>query len=583
MANPFAEFDKKENPFAQFDKPSEGAMGQLATGARKRAGEIAEGLSGLALRAGETIGVVSPERLAEYYRRQQEAQSVFSPEYRQFAAETPLEYIGGMGVDLASMYAGGGALKGISPALRQIPGVGGRAADVAEYTGGALMMPRTVPQAALGGGLYAQTYPFGTGEEAIKGTAIGAGVGGAVQPLVRAVGLGATKPSDLTPQQVESAKRAVEAGFKFTPSQMTGSTLGQFVDEGVKSFPLARSGYAKLEKENQENLQRITAQAIGLKKDVPFTTQAFTDAFSAALDKYKGLETVPSIKLDKGFADEIRRLKKDIAKTPEFQQDASIRDAIATLDGYLDFTKKAVDGKTLFQGLRAMNGQLFTAQTTGSPASAVFKDLRSQLENAIERQITAPSKKNLVDPKVIKDFKEGRTRLSNWYTVNEAFDEATGTISGPKLATSLARKSNFGSQNTQLETAALAARAFPKFLPSSGTAERTQAANWITGAFGGLGALASGSPNVQEQLITGAAAATIPQMAAGAYGRAMTSEPVRSIVARRQLGAIAPDEGILAGAARRFETGVPSAARFGLGDIARLYAEREQLQGLLGE
>jgi hypothetical protein len=65
--------------------------------------------------------------------------------------------------------------------------------------------------------------------------------------------------------------------------------------------------------------------------------------------------------------------------------------------------------------------------------------------------------------------------------------------------------------------------------------------------------------------------------------RIATSEPVRSIVARRQLGAISPQEGILAGAARRFETGVPSSARFGLGDIARLYAEREQLQGLLGE
>ena len=76
-----------------------------------------------------------------------------------------------------------------------------------------------------------------------------------------------------------------------------------------------------------------------------------------------------------------------------------------------------------------------------------------------------------------------------------------------------------------------------------------------------------------------AAAQTLPAVAA----KIATSKPVRSIVARRQLGAIAPDEGILAGAARRFEQGVPGVARFGIGDIARLYAEREQLQGLLGE
>jgi hypothetical protein len=577
MANPFAELEKKENPFVQFDKPTGTAMEQLGTGAAKRVGEIAEGLSGFGLRAGEALGIVSPERLAEYERRQQEARSVFSPQYRQFTAETPLEFIGGMGVDLASLYGVGAPLRAGGAAL------GGRAGEAVSYTGQALAAPRTVPQAALGGGIYAQTFPYGTTPEALQGTTIGAGTAGAIQPVLRAVGLGQTKPSDLTPQQRESARRAVESGYAFTPAQMTGSTFGQFIDEGVKSFPLARGGYVKLEKANQQTLQRAAADAIGLRKDVPFTTEAFKDAFDYALNKYQSLTTVPSIKLDKGFMQEIDRLKTTISKTPEFQRDASIQDAIKTLDGYKELAQKAVDGQTLFQGLKAMNGQLFSAQTTGSPASAVFKDLRTQLENAIERQITSPSKKNIVDPKVIKDFKEGRTRLSNWYTVNEAFDEATGAISGPKLATSLSRKSNFGTQNTELETAAMAARAFPKFLPSSGTAERTQAANVLTGIFGGTGALLSGSPNVQEQLLTGAISAAVPQALAGLYGRAATSEPVRSIVARRQLGAIAPDEGILAGAARRFETGVPGGIRFGAGDIARLYAEREQLQGLLGE
>lgn len=577
MANPFAELEKKENPFAQFDKPTGTAMEQLGTGAAKRVGEIGEGLRGFGLRAGETLGIVSPERLAEYERLQQEARSVFSPQYRQFTPETPLEFIGGMGVDLASLYGVGTPLRVGGAAL------GGRAGEAVSYTGQALAAPRTVPQAALGGGLYAQTFPYGTTPEALQGTTIGAGTAGAIQPVLRAVGLGQTKPSDLTAQQRESARRAVEAGYAFTPAQMTGSTFGQFIDEGVKSFPLARGGYVKLEKANQETLQRAAADAIGLRKDVPFTTEAFRDAFDYALNKYQSLTTVPSIKLDKGFMQEIDRLKTTISKTPEFQRDASIQDAIKTLDGYKELAQKAVDGQTLFQGLKAMNGQLFSAQTTGSPASAVFKDLRTQLENAIERQITSPSKKNIVDPKVIKDFKEGRTRLSNWYTVNEAFDEATGAISGPKLATSLSRKSNFGTQNTELETAAMAARAFPKFLPSSGTAERTQAANVLTGIFGGTGALLSGSPNVQEQLLTGAISAAVPQALAGLYGRAATSEPVRSIVARRQLGAIAPDEGILAGAARRFETGVPGGIRFGAGDIARLYAEREQLQGLLGE
>jgi len=160
MANPFAELEKKENPFARFEKEPGSAAEQLATGVSKRAGQISEAAQGFGLRAGEMLGIVSPERLAEYERRQLEARSVFSPEYRRFEAETPLEYVGGMGLDVGSMLAGGGTLKALSPVLRQIPGVGGRAAEIAEYTGGALALPRTVPQAGLGGALYSQTYPY---------------------------------------------------------------------------------------------------------------------------------------------------------------------------------------------------------------------------------------------------------------------------------------------------------------------------------------------------------------------------------------------------------------------------------------
>jgi hypothetical protein len=65
--------------------------------------------------------------------------------------------------------------------------------------------------------------------------------------------------------------------------------------------------------------------------------------------------------------------------------------------------------------------------------------------------------------------------------------------------------------------------------------------------------------------------------------RLATSEPVRSIVARRQLGAVAPDEGTLARAFREFETGVPSLARYGLGDVARIAAQQQAVRGLLGE
>ena len=560
---------------------------QLATGASKRVTEMGQGLRGFGLRTGTAMGLIPEETLREYERQVEQERSVMSPRYGATQPETPLEYLGGMGVDLASMYAGGAGLKAVAPALGGIPGLGGQAERAAQFTGGALAAPRTVPQAMLGGALYSQTYPFATTQEATGAAGLSAGISGVAQPALRAVGLAPAAESRLEPAQRESARRAAESGFQFTPAQMTGSRTSAFIEEGIKALPLARGAYTKLEDANQKTLQDIAARSIGLKQGLSFTPEAMRDAYENAYNKYAALKTVPAIKLDKAFGQEIDRISKELAKIPQSQAgQLGVPEIKRVLDEYKTFTTKAVDGDTMFFGLRAIGDQLFEAQKQGRIGAGAYKDLRVAVENAIERSITQPSKKGIVTPDVVNKFKEGRTQLSNWFTVNESFNPATGELSGSKLANALARKSHFGTRNTELETAALAVRAFPKALPSSGTAERAEAAGMVKQAAQALTipAISGGAAGMYTQdpyaaAMAAAGAQTLPAIAA----RIATSEPVRSIVARRQLGAVAPDEGILAGAARRFETGVPSLARFGLGDIARLYAEREQLQGLLGE
>jgi hypothetical protein len=368
---------------------------------------------------------------------------------------------------------------------------------------------------------------------------------------------------------------------------MTGTKTGMFIEEGIKALPLARGAYTKLEEANQAALQRIAGEAVGLKKGVSFTPEAMRQAYDDALARYKSLETVPAIKLDKGFVQQVDGIIKELKKVPESQrQQLGINEIEKVLADYKGFSKKAVNGQTMFVGLKAINDSLFAAQKQGSIGAGAYKDLRSSVENAIERAISAPSKKGLVNPNVIKQFKEGRTQMSNWYTVNEAFNEATGEISGPKLASSLARKSNFGSRNTQLETAALAVRAFPKALPSSGTAERAESASLVKQLSaasalplmggGAAGMLGGGASDI-------ATAAGASQLLPAIAGYTATSEPIRSIIARRQLGAIAPDEGVLARAFREFETSVPENVRAFAGNIPRLMLEQNRIRGLLGE
>lgn len=569
---------------------------QLQAGAGKRLSEMGMGLRGAGLRAGAALGITSPEQLAQYEQEVARTRQVMpgmgpsgelSPEFRRFSPSTGTELLGGLGLDLASTYALGAGLKPVQAAAGLIPRIGPTVERGIQYGRQAITSPKTIPQAALGGALYSQTFPYESGQEAAGSAVLSSGMAGVAQPALRAMGLTPALESELPVAQQDAARRAVEAGFQFSPAQMTGSRTGMFIEEGIKALPLARGAFTKLENANQEALQSIAANAIGLKSGVPFTPQAMSDAYQNALAKYQSLQAVPSIKLDKAFGQQIDAILKDLKKVPETQrQQLGVPEVESVLEEYKTFVKNAIDGETMYYGLKALSDQLFTAQKSGKIGAGALKDLRNAFENAIERSITSPAKKGLVSNDVVKKFREGRTQMSNWFTVDEAFNPATGELSGPKLAGSLARKSNFGGRNTPLETAALAVRAFPRALPSSGTAERTEAAGAVkqmaqAAALPVLGAGAAGAytQDPYAALMAAGAAQTLPALAA----RIATSEPVRSVVARRQLGAIAPDEGILARGMREFETRTPEAVRFGLGDLARLYAEQGQIRGLLGE
>lgn len=582
--------DALEKSQPKEDKRSFGQ--QFRTGISKRAEEIGLGLEGVGLRAGSALGITSPEALREYETRVAQTRSVMESmapgaegQYRRLTPETGAEVLGGTALDLASLYGVGLGLKPVQMGLGLIPKVGPTVERGLEYGRQALTTPRTVPQAALGGGLYAQTIPYTSGGEAAASTALSSGAGALFQPVARAVGLAPGPESQLAPAQREAARRAAEAGFQFTPAQMSGSKTGMFIEEGIKALPLARGAYTALEEQNQSALQKIAAKAIGLREGIAFTPEAMQEAYMNALNKYKTLESIPSVKLDKGFVDQLSKLEQQLAKIPESQRaQLDIPKIESVIKDYKNFSQNAVDGETMFQSLRALSAQLFSAQKEGAYASGVYKDMRSAFESAIERAISAPSKKGVVSSDAVSKFKEGRTQMSNWFTVNEAFNPATGEISGPKIASSLARKSNFGGRNTELETAALAVRAFPRALPSSGTAERAESARMVRDiaqaaalpVLGG-GAVGLATQDPYAAVVGGAASQMLPALAA----RIATSEPVRSIMARRQLGAITPDEGMLASMMRGFETRVPSQVRFGAGDLARIYAEQAAARGLL--
>lgn len=557
-------------------KLEENLMGRLETlgvGAQKRLQEAGRGAYGSILRTGESIGLVSPERLQEYTAETERMRPEFTP-------RSSGEFVGGFIPDVIGGGLVGGGLKMLGRGLQatNIPGIQ-QAGRGTEFIGQSVIAPRTIGEAATGGAIYSQTIPYRSDREALVGIGAGAATSAAMQPVLRAVGLTPSAPTNLTAAQQEAGRRSVEAGFQYTPGQMSGSKTMQMIEEGTKALPFGRAPFEALADANQDALRRIAAVSIGLPEDAAITRSTIMDAADNALKSYGDLRTIPPIKLDKGFEQIIDRELNKLQKLPLNQRKGQgINDAIRTLQDYKKLTSSAIDGEGIEMSLKALTDDVFRSSKEGKVAAGAYKTLRNEFENAIDRQLQVQALNQAVMPEVIQNYRKGREILSNIYTVDDAFNEATGQISGKKLATQLSKRSGYGARGTDLETAALASTAFPPVIGSSGTSERQQAADLIKSASTGL---LSGTytGDVSTGALAALGSAVVPRVAS----KAMTSEPVRSIVARRQLGAVAPDEGRIAQAMRILEERVPADVRAALGNIPRTLAERYLIKGLLGD
>jgi len=534
---------------------TEEPSGSIFTGITKRVKQAAEGVSGVGLRAGEALGIVSPESLKTYEQRIQEEKSVMSPTYGQTTPRGGAEIAGATLADMAASITGGLGLK----AARNLPIVGG----AAESVGGALL-PTTVPQAAAGGALYSSTVPSETtGEAAIK-AGLGAAGGGLTQFGLRQVGLAPQLPPNLTPQQQEVARRALAEGFQLDPTQITGYG-GKFA-EGLKSrMPIAGEAFGRFEGMNQDKVNTIAKQFIKLSPDVPLTNEAMESAFKGALNNYQVLKNVTSLQGNPKFVQDVNSALAKFDGIPKSQLSSVDKKTIRILNEYKNFGTQSISGNAAFVRSKKIGEDLYKAQKEGEGTSAeALKGLRRAFEDSIETYLSSPSNMmRKTGKETLDQFKSGRQTLSNWYLVYKAFNPNTGNVSASKLSKELAKKPTYGTTGAPIETAAMLSGAFPKAFPSSGTTERA--------SYGNLMEVPLQSP-----------------FALGTY--AATSGPVRNVLAQKYLGA--KPEGFIGniyGGVSKVGGLIPATARetFGLG-LRNIEAQQQNqllnpMSGLLGQ
>jgi hypothetical protein len=530
-------------------------QGGVISGAGKRISQIGEGLYGAGLRLGDILGVTSPESLRQYEAGVQESRSVMSPTYRATEPTGGAEIIGSTGVDVLTSLLGGTALK----AAGKAPVVGGAAAGL----GGALL-PTTIPQAAAGGALYSMTTPSGSTQEMIEKAGVGGAAGGGMQFGLRQVGLAPQLPPALTEQQQEVGRRALAEGFQLDPTQISG--YGGPLKEGIKSrFPIAREAFTRFEEGNQAKTNEIAKSLINIPAAAPLTNESMRSAYKQALDKYKTLERIPAVIGDNAFQTSIKSEISRIESLKPSLLSAEDRRALKILKDFEGFASQGMTGNQAFQSMKSIGDNLFQAKKAGAgTAINALTTLRNSLEDSIERYLSSPA--NLMRTngnQVLKEFRQGRQDMSNWFLIDKAFNADTGNVSAAKLSKELSKRPTYGTTKEPIETAAMLSGAFPRAFPSSGTAERA--------AYGDPLSLLFQTP-----------------IAIPAY--LGTSGPVRNVMAQKYLGA--KPEGVIGniyGAGARVGGVVPESLRTGFGR-ALMAAEQQQLQqslnptyGLLGQ
>lgn len=522
------------------------SQGSILTGAQKRLSQAGLGISGVGMRIGEMLGVTPSEEMRQYETTVQQERSVMSPTFQSTSPTGGREITGSTIVDVLGSLLGGSALK----AGRNLPFVGGSA----EALGGALA-PTTIPQAAAGGSLYSLTTPSESTSEAASKAVLGAGASGITQFGLRQLGLAPKLDPNLTPQQQEVGRRALEQGFQLDPTQITGYGTG--LKEGIKSrFPIAREAFTRLEETNQSQTNNIAKSLIKIPQQADLTNESMETAFKSALNNYKVLQSVPSIQGDQKFVQVVNNELSKLNKIPKSQLSSDDKRAIRVLNEYKSFGNQSISGDEAFIRSKAIGNNLFQAQKSGSGEAAnAFKTLRSAFEQSIEDYLSSPANLMRTNGKATLDqFKDGRKTLSNWYLIDNAFNRDTGNVSAAKLSRELSKKPSYGTTKDPIETAAQLSGAFPRAFPSSGTSERMSYGDPLSVLFQ--------SP------------VAIPSYMA-------TSQPVRNILAQKYLGA--KPEGTIGniyGGIAKVGGIVPQTGREKIGNAIRS-AEQQQLMQML--
>lgn len=256
-----------------------------------------------------------------------------------------------------------------------------------------------------------------------------------------------TKPAqDLVRQQTLAAGQ--KQGLVVPPATTNPTVLNRFLESFGGKIGTQQDAAVK----NQQFFNTAAKKALGLSEDAPLTQESLAALRREAGDAYQTLRGTGQVVADAKYADDLAAVTakftgaaKDFPKLAK-NEIADIVDEV----GKKEFSSDAaVD---LLSILRDKTDKAFSSGDKGM--GKALKDVSKAIEDLIERNLTQAGK-----PELVQNFKDARALIAKSYSVENAFNPATGNVVGNKLATQLSKGKPLSGD---MKLAARFAQAFPK-------------------------------------------------------------------------------------------------------------------------
>lgn len=356
----------------------------------------------------------------------------------------------------------------------------------------------SAPGAMLVGSTLGAAQPADTGRERADSMKAGAIGGASGQVLGNELGrrvaakLSSTAPArELTQTQI-AAREAAADRYVLPPSQANPSLLNRFL-EGIGGKIRTQQAASGL---NQPTTNRLAKRALGLTDDAVLSDAAIEAVRRSAGKAYAAVADIQvPLKATPRYRAQVAKLGDEWAKAADEFPELVKNDAILALRQAL--TKDEMSASGAIAAVRKLRfdakANLRSAEPERLALGLAQRRAAEAVDELVETNLSRAGQK-----KIAESYKQARVLIAKTHDVEAALNDATGNVSARYLAGIMDR----GAPLTgELRRIARFAQAFPRAAQNVDAIGSQPAISPLDTAAAGIGAAASGRPEVIGALV----------------------------------------------------------------------------------